>query len=93
MKKGRIGLAALALIAGGLGQTAELPAQTTNPTTQVVNGKQELPKQTRENKKQILPDGTGGLLDPIDYGILTPKMYGQWLQQTGRQKWVKRKRN
>jgi len=88
MKKRRLGMAALALLAGGLGQMTPtaLNAKTIEVTQQA---KQELPKQTRETRRQILPDGFGGLDFPlIDHGR-SPKEYGQWLQAKGKQKWSK----
>jgi len=88
MKKRRLGMAALALLAGGLGQMTPtaLNAKTVEITQQA---KQELPKQTRETRRQILPDGFGGLdFPPVDHGR-SPKEYGQWLQYNRKQKWSK----
>lgn len=89
---GRLALATAMLFAGGAQAAPEIinanaPVEQQAPTQQ----KQELPKQTAENRKQILPDGTGGLMfQHPDHGI-SPKDYGQYLQSTGRQKWSKKR--
>jgi hypothetical protein len=91
MKKNRIGLMALAaLMTGGISQAAPITVESPVPVTQ--QAKQTLPKRTRENRREILPDGIGGIRIPyIDHGT-SPKEYGQWLQGTGKQKWIKSKK-
>ena len=87
MKRTKLGLLALvALMSGG---TAQAMPTTVNPAA--TQAKQTLKTPTRESKREILPDGMGGLLFPyIDHGT-SPKEYGQWLQKTGRQIWNKKK--
>ena len=88
MKKRKFGMAALALLAGGLGQMT--PSALNAKTVEAVQqSKQELPKPTRETRRQILPNGSGGVDIPfIDHGR-SPKEYGQWLQANRKQKWCK----
>ena len=87
MKQTKLGLLALvALMSGG---TAQAMPTTVAPAT--IQAKQTLKTPTRESKREILPDGAGGLLFPyVDHGT-GPKEYGQWLQRTGKQIWSKRK--
>ena len=93
MKKNWRTLAAIAaLLAGGVSQAAPVNI-TSQQNIRSVNtqSKQELPKHTRETKRQILPNGFGGIDIPfVDFGR-SPKEYGQYLQRTGKQVWVKSK--
>jgi len=82
MKRKTMSLAAIAALALG-GAAQAMPSQ--------IQSKQTLPKQQRSNQREILPDGTGGVVFPwVDYGR-SPKEYGQWLQYNRKQKWSKSK--
>lgn len=89
MKRSRVGVMAMAaLMMGGLSQAAPVEVKDINATSQ--QSKQELPKQTRETRRQILPDGTGGVYMPmLDHGR-SPKEYGIYLQYNRKQKWSKK---
>jgi hypothetical protein len=89
MKRNAMSLAAIAaLVFGGAAQA--IPTQMeSNQKTIEIQSKQTLPKHQRSNRREILPDGTGGVVIPwIDHGR-SPKEYGQMLQFNRRQKWIK----
>jgi hypothetical protein len=91
MKRKTMSLAAIAALAFG-GATQALPTQfQSNEKTIEIQSKQNLPKHQRTNRREILPDGTGGIVIPwIDNGR-SQKEYGQWLQYNRKQKWDKSK--
>lgn len=91
MKNSRMSLAALALVMGGLGQlpTQTVEAKSASVKTIQLQDKSDKPTQNVRQEKEIKLDGTGGIeYRNWDAGT-PPKVYGQWLQQTGRQKWTK----
>jgi hypothetical protein len=91
MKRKTMSLAAIAALAFG-GASQAMPTQIqSNQKIIEIQSKQTLPKQQRSNQREILPDGTGGVVFPwVDYGR-SPKEYGQWLQYNRKQKWSKSK--
>lgn len=94
MSKSKLKTAAiLAASLMGIGGAVQMaPVQAATPIEISQNTKQELPKPTRETRRQILPNGFGGVDIPfIDHG-LSPKEYGQYLQATGKQKWIKKQK-
>ena len=93
MKNSRMSLAALALVMGGLGQlpTQTVEAKTANVKTIQLQDKSDKPTQNVRQEKEIKLDGTGGIEHYSFDSGMPPKLYGQWLQQTGRQKWTKSK--
>lgn len=95
MKRKFSSLAALAvLMAGGSTQAVQpiQSAQTEKTTTVQAPAKVVSERKTIVNNREILPDGSGGLIMPNYYFARTPKEYGQWLQANGRQKWTKSKK-
>jgi hypothetical protein len=88
MKKQNIALAALAAFAS-LGTPQTLPAQ--NAASQTQRHNEGLNKQIQPAKVETLPElMPGGGRQYVGKSGLTPKQYGQWLQSTGRQKWIKK---
>jgi len=93
MKKSRMSLAALALVMAGAGQlpTQVVEAKTNSVKTIQLQDKSEKPTKNIRQEKEIKLDGTGGLEHySFDSGN-PPKLYGQYLQRIGRQKWTKSK--
>ena len=83
-------MAAIATLAlGGLAQAAPAVQAEKAPEIHV---KQEHRRQSVKTKqsKEITPDGFGGLDIRIPDMGTPPKMYGQYLQRIGKQKWNKK---
>lgn len=91
MKKSRIGLIGALAFAGAV-QAA--PTINTQDKTNVVI-QEKVPDQNNRRVRQnreLPPDGMGGISFPFYDTGRSPKEYGQWLQATGRQKWVKKRK-
>lgn len=82
----KIFVGALAAIAS-TGQIA--PVQVSASTPIETQAKRETAKPTYQTRKEVLPNGLGGIYDQSDFGVMTPKLYGQMLQSKGLQKWTK----
>ena len=83
----------LALAALSLAAVADAAVPTT-PTQSKTEQRSEkkLPTKQIKQTKEIKFNGYGGIeYTPFDGGI-SPKMFGQYLQQIGKQKWNKKKR-
>ena len=91
MKKGLIGgIGLLAAIAMGTAPTM-VPAQQNNQNQRHHN--EAIDRQIMPIKRQELPElMPGGGNSHVNHSGMTPMEYGQWLQSTGRQKWLKAKR-
>jgi len=88
-------LAALAMMTASLGM-ASVPNVSTvqtgqSKTIRVNDAVEKIPQTVRQGKPTALNPSGGGSFTYIDAG-LSPKEYGQFLQRTGRQKWIKRMR-
>jgi hypothetical protein len=80
---------AAALAATGMAPVS-VPAQNTQQG-QTQNKREALDSQIQPLKRQQLPElMPGGGRQYVNKSGLTPKQYGQWLQSTGRQKWIKK---
>jgi len=94
MKKGFIAQAAMMLAALGMGATGSTAAAQQNNQNQRHHNEaidRQLSPVRRGPVTPLNPCGIGGMTFLGNEGN-TPKAYGQWLQQAGRQKWVKAKR-
>ena len=83
MKSKISALAIAALSLAGATQAATPQQQTETKQVQKVN-------QIRQTK-DVKFDGFGGIQHTPYFAGTPPKMYGQWLQRAGRQKWNKKK--
>ena len=94
MEKGFIGPLGIMLATLGMGATGSMaPAQQNNQNQRHHNeaiDRQLIPVR-RGPVTPLNPSGVGGMTYVGNIGN-APKAYGQWLQSTGRQKWVKAKR-
>ena len=84
----KIIVSAVAAIAS-TGQIA--PVQVSAAAPIETQAKRETAKPTHQTRSKIFPNGFGGIYDHSEFGIMTPKLYGQYLQQNRLQKWTKSK--
>lgn len=93
MKNSRMSLASLALVMVGIGQlpTQIVEAKKANVKTIQLQDKSDKLTQNVRQEKGIKLDVTGGIEHYSFDSGMPPKLYGQYLQRIGRQKWTKSK--
>lgn len=85
-------LAALAILGAtmGMGATPQVVPHQNQNQQRTNEAVEKTPTTVRQGRATAL-NPTGGMIEWLREGR-SPKEYGQWLQQTRRQKWVKSKR-